>query len=96
MKGGDLMTEVQVLLGEQQAEALQNSIYKIISNAVETARRDTGLDKKFLKKKDATKYAGISLSIFSSFLIKYNIPVHYIDGIQLISKQDIDSFIISQ
>lgn len=90
------MAEVQVILAEQQAEALQNNIYQLINNAVETARRDTGLDKKFLKKKDAAKYAGVSLSTFSSWLIKYNIPVHYIDGIQLISKQDIDSFIISQ
>lgn len=96
MKGGDPMAEVQVILAEQQAEALQNNIYQLINNAVETARRDTGLDKKFLKKKDAAKYAGVSLSTFSNWLIKYNIPVHYIDGIQLISKQDIDSFIISQ
>lgn len=80
---------ISVVLDENYSKELRKDIYSIITTEMERARKDAGLDKQYLKRKDAIKFAGVS----GSTLDNWKIPVHRIDGITLYSKKDIQSFI---
>ena len=80
---------ISVMLSEDQSDALKHEIYTIVTKGIEDARRDAGLDKQYLKRKDAYKYAGVSGSTFDSWFI----PSHKIQGVVLYSKKDILDFI---
>ncbi|WP_334330145.1 hypothetical protein [Companilactobacillus sp. HBUAS59699] len=80
---------ITVMLDENDSATLRKQVYKMITDEIEKARRDAGLDKQYLKRKDAIKFAGVSGSTFDSWLI----PSHKIEGITLYSKKDIQEFI---
>lgn len=81
---------ITVMLSEDQTSALSREIYDIVTNSIEAARRDTGLDREYLRRKYAAKFAGVSPNTFDS----WHIPGHVIsDGITLFAKKDISSFI---
>jgi len=80
---------ITVMLNEHDSDALRKQVYTIVTNSIEQARRDTGLDRQYLNRKMATKYAGVSPTTFDN----WKIPVHRIDGITLYSKKDIQEFI---
>lgn len=82
---------ITVLLNEHDSNELRKQVYSIITDEIEKARRDTGIDKEYLKRKEATLFANVSASTFD----KWEIPVHQIDGITLYSKKDIKEFIES-
>lgn len=80
---------ISVMLNEHDSDELRKQVYSIITNEIERARRDTAIDKQYLKRKDVIKWTGVS----GSTVDKWNIPVHKIDGITLYSKKDIQKFI---
>lgn len=80
---------VSVMLNEHDSDELRKQVYSIITDEIERARRDTAIDKQYLKLKEAVIFANVSSSTFT----KWNIPVHKIDGITLYSKKDIQKFI---
>ncbi|AYE37799.1 DNA-binding protein [Companilactobacillus zhachilii] len=82
---------ITVMLDEHDSDALRKQVYTIVTNSIEQARRDSGLDRQYLKRKDAAKYAGVS----PTTLDNWKLPVHRIDGIVLYSKKDIQAFIES-
>lgn len=82
---------ITVMLDEHDSDALRKQIYSIVTNSIEQARRDAGLDKQYLKRKDAIKFAGVSGTTFDH----WGLTVHKIDGITLYSKKDIQAFIES-
>lgn len=92
MRGGENMAQsISVMLNEHDSNELRKQVYTIVTNEIERARRDAGLDKQYLKRKDAIKFAGVSGSTYDH----WGIPVHQIDGITLYNKKDIQSFIES-
>jgi len=82
---------ISVILDDTYSNELRKQVYQLVTDEIERARRDVGLDKQYLKRKDATKYAGVSASTFD----KWCLPVHQIDGITLYNKKDINDFIES-
>lgn len=83
------MANISVMLNEHDSDELRKQVYSIITDEIERARRDTAIDKQYLKRKEAVDFANVSGSTFD----KWNIPVHKIDGITLYSKKDIQKFI---
>lgn len=83
---------ISVMLSEDQSNALKHEVYTMVMDQVEKARRDVGLDRQYLKRKDAIVFAGVSGSSFDA----WNIPSHVIsEGITLYAKKDILEFIES-
>ncbi|WP_125713012.1 hypothetical protein [Companilactobacillus kedongensis] len=83
---------ISVMLSEDQSNELKHEVYTMVMDQIEKVRRDAGIDKQYLKRKDATVFAGVSASTFDS----WNIPSHVIsDGITLYAKKDILEFIES-
>lgn len=80
---------ITVMLNEHDSDALRKQVYTIVTNSIEQARRDAGLDRQYLKRKDAIKFAGVSGATYD----KWHLTVHKIDGITLYSKKDIQRFI---
>lgn len=82
---------ISVMLNEHDSNELRKQVYTIVTNEIERARRDTALDKQYLRRKEAIQFVGISGSTFDSWLL----PSHKIDGIVLYSKKDITDYIES-
>ena len=80
---------ISVVLDENYSKELRKQVYSIISDEIERARRDTALDKQYLRRKDAIKYCGVAPGTFDS----WKIPVHQIDSIKLYAKKDLSEFI---
>lgn len=92
MKGGESMAQgISVVLDENYSKELRKQIYQLVTDEIERARKDASLDKKYLRRKEAIIFAGVSGSTFDS----WRIPVHKIDGITLYGKKDIETFIES-
>lgn len=88
------MDALQVILPDEAAESLRQNIYSLITDTVETARKDAGLNKQWVNKKGAYEYAGVSYKTLKEW-INQGLPVHVIDGVQLLSKSEIDQFILN-
>lgn len=87
------MPALKVILPDEQANNLREMIYALITDTVQTARKDAGLEKQWVNKKDAYKYAGVSYNTLQAWVAQ-GLPVHVIDGIQLLNKNEIDQFIL--
>ncbi|WP_414672092.1 helix-turn-helix domain-containing protein [Lactiplantibacillus nangangensis] len=84
---------IAVILGDEQAAALRDFVYKTVSDSVAAAKRDAGVSQKWLRKTQAASYAGVSTGTFGSWVKEYNLPCHIINGATLFNKNDIDRFI---
>ncbi|CAJ1185200.1 hypothetical protein [Companilactobacillus paralimentarius] len=82
---------ISVVLDENYSKELRKQIYQLVTDEIERARKDASLDKKYLRRKEALNFSGVSGSTFDN----WRIPVHKIDGITLYSKTDIVKFIES-
>lgn len=82
---------ISVVLDENYSKELRKQIYQLVTDEIERARKDAGLDKQYLKRNEALKFCNVSGNTFDH----WNIPVHRIDGITLYSKKDICEFIES-
>ena len=82
---------ISVILDETYSRELKKQIYQLFTDEIERARKDAGLDKQYLRRKDAINFCGISGSTFDS----WGVPAHVISGITLYSKKDIQNFIES-
>lgn len=82
---------ISVVLDESYSNELRKQIYQLVTDEIERARKDAGLDKQYLRRKEAIKFAGVSGTTFDHWLI----PCHQIEGITLYSKKDIQEFIES-
>lgn len=91
------MSEVLQLtdLPPEMGVQLKQQVYKLMSEAIEEARRDSKLDGEFLKKVAMAKWVGISFGKFDSLVKSSIIPYHYIEGIQLFSKTEVKQAIIN-
>lgn len=89
------MAEVSVLLNGEQAQSLRDYVYTIVSDTLETAKRDAGVSQRWLRKHQAANYAGVSDTTFSLWVSQGGLPCHLIKGIQLFSKDDINNFILN-
>jgi len=70
---------ISVVLDESYSNELRKQIYQLVTDEIERAREDAGLDKQYLKRKDAIKFAGVSGATYD----KWDLTVHKIDGITL-------------
>lgn len=83
---------MRVILGEEQAKALRDYVYQLVADSVDAAKRDAGISQKWLRKTDASSYAGVSPVTFNKW-VRNGLQCHVINGTVLISKSDIDKFI---
>ena len=54
------MSIVNVLLADEDADKLKSHVYSIISEEIQKARKDAGLDKPILTQSEIAKYLGVS------------------------------------
>ncbi|VDG19081.1 hypothetical protein [Lactobacillus plantarum subsp. plantarum] [Lactiplantibacillus mudanjiangensis] len=83
---------MQVILGEKQAQELRDFVYQLVSDSVDAAKRDAGISQKWLRKTEASSYAGVSPVTFNKW-VRNGLQCHVINGTVLVSKSDIDKFI---
>lgn len=83
---------IAVILGDEQTKALRDYVYMLVSDSVESVKRDAGISQKWLRKGPAGKYAGVSAGTFNDWT-KNGLACHIIEGVTLYDKADIDYFI---
>lgn len=89
------MAEIAVLLSEEQSKALQAYVYQLVTKSVADARRDAGMDKPFLNKKEAAAYIPVSETTLNKWIHNYGLPVHIIEGVSLVSKKELIEFVLN-
>lgn len=86
------MNKIQVILPDEQDQALRDYVYTLVSDTVANVKREAGINMKWLRKSVASKYAGVSAGTFNEWT-KQGLPCHIIEGVTLYAVADIDEFI---
>lgn len=89
------MSQLTVILPDELNEQLKAQVHTTIMKAIEEARYDAGIDKRFLKKGDATRWVGVSPKTFNTW-VERGLPAILIDGVQLFSKDQISEWLKQQ
>ncbi|MFL2126938.1 hypothetical protein [Latilactobacillus curvatus] len=84
---------LEVTLTQQADTELRKQVYSIITEAIEKARRDSDLDKPFLKKGTTDKWLEVDPKTITK-MVAEGLPCHYTAGVQLFSKQEVKQFIL--
>lgn len=84
---------LEVTLTEKADNELTEHVFTVVSDAIEKARRDSGLDKPFLKKGAMAKWVGIDSKTLTK-MIADGLPCHLVAGVQLFSKKEVEEFIL--
>lgn len=85
---------MQVYLNDDQAKELKSYIFEIAKDGIDKARKDTGLDRPFLKQKYMASWLGLSVNSFKKLVDELNIPSTTVDGITLYDKEQVKKIII--
>lgn len=64
-----MSSEVKILLEESQLKMLQNVIYDSLVDEIKRARQDVGLEKRYLNKRELTKYLHVSNNTLDKWII---------------------------
>lgn len=89
------MSQLTVILPEEQTEQIMLQVHNIINKAIEDARNAAGLDKPFLKQTHMIQYLGISYKTFKLWKAR-GLPVIMLDGVELYSKDQVKAWLESQ
>ena len=84
----------EVLFSDKQKEELGSQIYAVVSEAIQKARSDAGMDKVFLNKRETCEYLGVSNNTFDKYF--RDLKAHDINGLLVYSKKEIDEFIFNK
>lgn len=83
---------LELALPKEQEIEFKKYIYDLVKGEIESARRDTGLDKPFLKKVALSEWLGVSYQTVNN-MIAEGLGCHLVSGVQLYSKQEAIDFI---
>lgn len=89
------MNTIQIVLTDEQLDTLQQNVYVTVSNAISQARKDTALEKRYLRKKEACAYLGISNNTLDKW-IELGFPRIVTDRTLLFDKQAMDDWLMKQ
>ncbi|WP_363472836.1 DNA-binding protein [Companilactobacillus musae] len=84
----------EVLFSDKQKEELGSQVYSVVTDAVQKARFDAGMDKKFLNKKETCEYLGVSNNTFDKYFV--GLKTHDVNGLLVYSKKEIDEFVFNK
>ncbi|MCI3029773.1 hypothetical protein LMF32_12030 [Desemzia sp. C1] len=87
------MNNVQIILSDEQANALKKYVFEITREGIEAAKEISKINQPFLKQKFMAQFLGISVNT----LIKWEsqgLPTIIIDGTKLYSKQEVSKWIL--
>lgn len=84
---------LEVMLSQQADAELREQVYSIMSEAIETARRDSDLDKPFLKKGATAKWLEVDPKTITK-MVAEGLPCHFTAGVQLFNKREVEQFIL--
>ncbi|PEN96243.1 hypothetical protein CN553_14825 [Bacillus cereus] len=87
--------DLKVILPDELNEQLKAEIHSIILQAVESAKCEAGLDKRFLKKVEMAKWCGVSYKTFNEWCNR-GLPTILIDGVILYSKEQVSRWLEEQ
>lgn len=87
------MSNVQVLLSEEQSTELKKYIFELTRESIEQAQKNAGLDKPFLKQKYMAEWLGISRNTLMKLEIE-GLPSITLDGLKLYSKEEVSKWIL--
>lgn len=86
---------MQLKLDDDFLNQLTKNIRLIYKEAVEVARRDAGIDKKYLNIPEALEYTGVSRNTFTKNFIDGGLPTYQVEGKTYVKKSEINEFIES-
>ncbi|MHC5248981.1 ubiquitin family protein [Enterococcus sp. LJL90] len=89
------MVEFSVKLDEMQSKSLQEYVYRITREALETAKNDAGVGKEFLNQAEMAKWIGISPNSLKEY-VKLGLPVCIIGARKFYSKTEVTKFILAR
>ncbi len=86
---------VSIILDDEQLGNLKQSVYKMVSEAVGQVKKEAGLEKRFLRKKDACKYLGVSNNTLDKWIDR-GFPRIAIDGTLLFDKEAMNEWLVQR
>lgn len=89
------MNTIHIVLTDEQLDTLQHNIYKTVSEAIAQARRDAALEKRYLRKKEACDYLGISNNTLDKW-IEQGCPRIMIERTILFDKQALNEWLLNK
>lgn len=87
------MSNIQVMLSDEQSASLKQHIFNITKDSIEEAKRVAGLDKPFLKQNEMAKHLGISVNTLKK-LERMGLKSITIDSLKLYSKEEAAKFLL--
>ncbi|WP_050571797.1 helix-turn-helix domain-containing protein [Bacillus cereus] len=87
--------QLQVILSDELNEQLKAEVHSTIMQAVESAKREAGFDKRFLKKVEMAKWCGVSYKTFNEWCNR-GLPTILLDGVTLYSKDQVSNWLEEQ
>ena len=84
----------EVMFSDKQKDELGLQVYSVVSEAIQKARNDAGMDKMFLNKKETCEYLGVSNNTFDKYF--KDLKVHNVNGFLVYSKKEIDEFVFNK
>lgn len=83
---------VKVMLTDEQAQSIRDFVYQTVTDSVASVKVDAGISTRWLRKKAAARYAGVSAATFNNWMHD-GVPCRVIEGVTLFDRNDIDFYI---
>lgn len=89
------MAEVKIVLADEQEGSLKNYVYEITREAITQARKDAGIDKDLVNKKEICEFLDCSFSTLGEWM-KQGLPYSVLgERTYYFSKQEVRKWILS-
>lgn len=88
------MSELTILLSDQQQQHLQQTIHQLLSDEIEQFRVKIGLNERYIKKNQLCHYLNLSNNTVDK-LIMEGLPKINVQGIVLYDRTEIDRWLKS-
>jgi excisionase family DNA binding protein len=89
------MNSIQILLADEQLNNLKTSVYQTILQEIDKARKDVGLENRYMTKGETGKYLHVSNNTLDKF-IQEGMPVIKIGTVTRYDKQAIDEWLANK
>lgn len=86
---------VEIKLTDDMEKLIKNEVYELVMNTISEVKRDTNINKIWVKKGECAKFFGVSFVTFSKWVDIYGAPSHIIDGIMLFNTKEIGKWLMN-
>lgn len=88
-------TVVELKLTDEMQNIIKQEVYQLVMNTLIEVKRDSNINKIWVKKEECAKIFGVSFVTFSKWVDQYGAPSHVIDGVMLFNTQEVSEWLLN-